>query len=160
MLTPRQADERNKGATFKNCAPFTKCINWINNTYTDTAQDIDIIMPMYNLIQYSDNYSKVYGSLWNYCEGEPNNNLANSESFKSKVKITGNTLNERNTEDGKLIVPLKYLSNFWRTPEMPLINCEVNLILTWSKECAITNSTGTERFAITYTKFYVPVVTL
>ena len=58
------------------------------------------------------------------------------------------------------MVPIKYLSNFWRTLEMPLINCEVNLILTWSKDCVITSSEGEEKFAITETKFYVLVVTL
>ena len=65
-----------------------------------------------------------------------------SESFKSKIKITGKTPAYGNTKDVEIIVPLKYLSNFWRTLEMPLINCEFNLILTWSKDCAITNSTG------------------
>ena len=59
-----QADERDKGVTFKNCAPFTKCISRINNTDIDNAHDIDIIMPMYNLIEYSDNYSKTSRSLW------------------------------------------------------------------------------------------------
>ena len=62
----RQADERNKGVTFKNCAPFVKCINRINNTEIDNAKDIDIVMPMYNLIEYSDNYPKTSGSLWQY----------------------------------------------------------------------------------------------
>ena len=60
----RQADERDKGVTFKNCGPFTKCISRINDTDIDNAQDIDIVMPMYNLIEYSDNYSKTSGSLW------------------------------------------------------------------------------------------------
>ena len=77
-----------------------------------------------------------------------------------QTKITGNTPNNRNTKDVEIIVPLKYLSNFWRTLEMPLINCEVNLILTWSKDYVITNSTGEEKFARTETKLYVPVVTL
>ena len=117
-------------------------------------------MPMYNLIEYSNNYSKTSGSLWQYYKDEPNDNLANSESFKSKVNITGNTPADGNTKDVEIIVPLKYLSNFWRTLEMPLINCEVNLILTWSKDCVITNSEGEAKFAITETKLYVPVVTL
>ena len=117
-------------------------------------------MPMYNLIEYSNNYSKPSGSLWQYYKDEPNDNIADSESFKSKVKITGKTPNNGNTKDVEIIVPLKYLSNFWRTLEMPLINCEVNLLLTWSKDCVITNSTGEGRFAITETKLYVPVVTL
>ena len=136
----RRADERNKGVTFKNCAPFTKCISGTNNTDIDNAHDIDIVMPVYNLIEYSDNYSKTSGRLWQYYKDDPNDNLTDSESLKSKLKITGNTPNNRNTKDVEIIVPLKYLSNFWRTLEMPLINCEVNLILTWSKDCLITNS--------------------
>ena len=95
-------------------------------------------MPMYDLIEYSDNYSKTSGSLWQHYKDDPNDNLTDSESIKSKVKITGNTPNNGNIKDVEIIVPLKYLSNFWRTLEMPLINCEVNLILTWSKDCVIT----------------------
>ena len=115
---------------------------------------------MYNLIEYSDSYSKTSGSLWQYYKDDSNDNLANSKSFKSKVKITGETPNNGNTKDVEVIVPLKYLSNFWRTLEMPLINCEVNLILTWSKDCVITNSTGEGKFEITETKLYVPVLIL
>ena len=77
----RQLDERNKGVIFKNCAPFTKCISRINNKDIDKAQDIDIVMPMYNLIEYSDNYSKTSGSLWQYYKDNPNDNLTDSESF-------------------------------------------------------------------------------
>ena len=87
----KRLDERNKGVIFKNCAPFTKCISRINNTDIDNAQDIDIVMPMYNLIEYSDNYSKTSGSLWQCYKDDPNVNLENSESFKFKVKITGKT---------------------------------------------------------------------
>ena len=89
-----------------------------------------------------------------------NDNLADSESFKSKVNITGKTPADRNTKTVERIVPIKYLSNFWRTLEMPLINCELNLILTWSRDCVINNSTGAGKSAITETKLYVPVVTL
>ena len=160
MISARRADERNKGVTFKICAPFTKCISRINNTDIDNAHDIDIVIPMYNLIEYSDNYSKTSGSLWQYYKDDPNDNLTDSESFKSKVKITGNTPNDGNTKDVEIIVLLKYLSNFWRTLEMPLINCKVNLIFTWSKDCVIINSTGEGKFAITVTRLYVPVVTL
>ena len=127
LLAARQADERDKGVTFKNCAPFTKCISRINNTDIDNAQDIDIVMPMYNFIEYSDNYSKTSGSLRQYYKDEPNDNLADSESFKSKVKITGSTPAAGNTKDVKIIVPLQYLSNFWRTLEMRLTNCEVSI---------------------------------
>ena len=101
-----------KEITFKNCAPFTKCISRINNTDIDNAHDIDIVMPMYNLIEYSDNYSKTSGSLWQYYKDDSDNNLQNSESFKFKVKITGNTPNDGNTKDVEIMVPLKYLSNF------------------------------------------------
>ena len=149
----KRLDERNKGVIFKNCAPFTKCISRINNTDIDNAQDIDIVMPMYNLIEYSDNYSKTSESLWQYYKDDPNDNIENSESFKSKIKITGKTHNNGNTKDIEIIVPLKYLSNFWRTLEMPLINGEVNLILTWSKNCVITNSTGARKFAISDKNF-------
>ena len=123
----RQADERNKGVIIKNCAPFTTCISKINNMEIDDAQDIDIVMSMYNLIEYSDNYSKTSRSLWQYYKVEPNDNLANFESFKSKVQITGSTSAMGNTKDDKIIVPLKYLSNFWKTLEIPLINCKVSL---------------------------------
>ena len=71
-----QLDERNKGVIFKNCAPFTKCIIRINNTDIDNAQDIDIVLPIYNLIEYSDNYSKTSGSLWQYYKDDPNDNIA------------------------------------------------------------------------------------
>ena len=87
----------------------------LNNTDIDTAQDIDILMPMSNLIEYSDNYSKTSGGLWQYYKDEPNYNLADSESFKSKVKITGKTPAAGNTKEVETIVPLKHLSNFWRT---------------------------------------------
>ena len=90
----RQADERNKRVTFKNCAPFTKCISRINNKNIDNAHDIDIVMPMYNLIEYSDNYSKTSGSLWQHYKDDPSDNSTVSESFKSKVKITGTLLQQ------------------------------------------------------------------
>ena len=123
----KRADERDKGVTFKNCARFTKCISRINDTDIENVQDIDTVMPKYNLIEYSDNYSKTSRSLWQYYKDDPNDTITDSESFKSKVKIT-----EKNPDNGntiEIIVQLKYLSNFWRTLEMPLINCEVNLKL-------------------------------
>ena len=149
-----------KVVTFKNYAPFTNCISETNNTQVDNAKDIDIVMPMFNLIEYSDNYAKTTGSLWQYFRDEPDDNIEDSESFKSKINITGKTPDDDNEKDVEIMVPLKYLSNFWRTLEMPLINCEVNLILTWSSTCVITNSNGAGTFEITDTKLYVPVVTL
>ena len=166
------ANNTNKKVIFKNCAPFTNCIREINNTQIDNAKDIDIVMPMYNLIEYSDNYAKTTGSLWQYCKDIPARNNNNeiteftggntTDSFNFKAKITGQTEDD-GTKDVEIIIPLKYLSNFWRTLEMPLINCEVNLILTWSSTCIlistnIPNQNAT--FAITDTKLYVPVVTL
>ena len=162
----------NKKVIFKNCSPFTNCISKINNMQIGNAKDIDIVMPMYNLIEYSDNYAKTTGSLWQYCKDIPARNANDdiiifadgntTDSFNFKVKITGRTEND-GAKDVEIMAPLKYLSNFWRTLEMPLINCEVNLILTWSSTCvliatSIPNQNAT--FAITDTKLYVPVVTL
>ena len=155
---------------FKNCAPFTNCISEINNIQIDNAKDIDIVMPMYNLIEYSDINAKTTGSLWQNCKDIPARNNANNaiiifsednitDSFKFKAKITGQT-GDDGTKDVEIMVPLKYLSNFSRTLEMPLFNCEVNLILTWSSRCvliatAVQNQAAT--FEITDTKLYVPV---
>ena len=117
-------------------------------------------MPTYNLVEYSDNYSKTFARLWQYYKDNPNGNVTQSESFKSKTETTGKTPADGNTKDVQIIVPVKYLSNFWRTLEMPLIDCEVNLILTWTRTCVISSATGKAKFKITETKVYVPVVTL
>ena len=117
----RRADERDKGVAFKNCAAFTNCISKINNAQVDNAKDIDIVMPMYNLIEYSDNYAKTTGTLWQCLRDEPNDVLRNSESFKSKIKITGKIPLNDNEKDVEVMVPLEYLSNFWRTLEMSLL---------------------------------------
>ena len=126
-------------------------------------------MPMYNLIEYNDNYSKTLGSLWQYYRDQPAftdagaiaNFLAadNSASIKFKQKITSVTGNN-GTKNVEIMVPLKNLSNFWRTLEMPLINCEINLILTCFDKCVLFNDTKTTTFAITDTKPYVLVITL
>ena len=111
---------------------------------------------MYNLLEYCKNYRKTKGSLWNYYRDEPSNALSSSdsESLKYKTSIQGNTYNvdEKVTDDDgnevdnpkydankvlknetEVAIPLKHLSNFWRSLNIPLINCEVELILTWSK---------------------------
>ena len=123
------ANNTNKKAIFKNCAPFTLCISKINNTQIDNAEYIDTVMPMYNLIEYSDNYSKTSGSLWQYCKEIPDVNdngdyfgfnWANAtDSFNFKTKITGQTADNNNNNgniagrvDVEIMVPLKYLSNF------------------------------------------------
>ena len=111
-VAARRPDEKGKGVTFKNCAPFIKCINRINNTEIDNAKDFDIVILMYNLIEYSDNYVKTSASLWQYYNHGPNNDLADCKSFKYKVKITGKTPDNRNTKDVEIIVPLKFMSNF------------------------------------------------
>ena len=119
----RQEIERNKGLIFKSCAWFINFKSQINNTEVDNAKNVDIVVPMFNLIEHSDNYTKTSGSLWQYYKVEPNDNLRDSESFKSKTKMTGNTPADGNRKDVEIIVPLKYLSNFWITLKMLLINC-------------------------------------
>ena len=166
------ANNTNKKVIFKNCAPFTDCISKINNTQVDNAKDIDIVIPMYNVIEYSDNYSKTSGNLWQYCKDilAINNdgniidfNGANAtDSFNFKTKITRQT-NDNGVINVEIMVPIKYFSKFWRTPEMPLINCEVNLILTWSAECVIFYTNVRNQIptlTITETNLYASVVTL
>ena len=190
---------------FKNNVPFIGCISKIINTLIDNAENLDVAMPMYNLLEYSKNYSKTTGSLWYYYRDEltddtndDNNNwnkkVINSESFKYKTSITGSTYNvdARITNDAdnlvnnpnydanksgkkevEIAVPSKYLSNFWRSLNMPLINCEVSLTLTWSENCVSTSleriiiintrrdtSPTNATFKITDTKLRVPTVTL
>ena len=166
------ADNINKKVIFKNCAPFTNYTSDINNTQIYNAKDIDIVMPMYNLTEYSDNYARTTGSLWQYSKDIPGRNGNNkivvftrnniTDSFSFKVKFTFQTGNNR-TKNVEIMFPLKYLSNFWRTLEMPLINCEVDLTLTWSSTCVLVSTNAAnqnETFAITNTKLYGPVVTL
>ena len=130
-------------------------------------------MPMYNLIEYSVNYSKTFGSLWQKYKDIPAvNNAGNivdftaintTDSFKIKTKITGQTNNDGEINSVEKLAPLKYLSNFWRTLQMPLINCELELNLNWSANCVIiSTNVANQNPAITITKtnIYVPVVTL
>ena len=151
----------------KNCAPFTKCNLEINDEHVDTAENLDIVMPMYNLIEYSDNYQDSSATLYQYKRDKPPANLAenlstnNSGSFKYKVNLLGNPVVANNVArlNVKIVVPLKYLSNFFRSLEMPLINCKVKLNLTWKKECVLSTHAGDGAFIINDTKLYVPVVT-
>ena len=139
-------------------------------------------MPMYNLIEYSKNYSKTTRNLWNYYRDEPNNgavgdihySISGSKSFDYKTSNTGRLEGNNTEKEVKIVAPLKHLSNFWRTLHRPLINCEINLTLTWSENCVITskvtrdvgpavaaiNNPTNATFKITDTKFHVPVVTL
>ena len=128
---------------------------------------------MYKLIEYSNNYSKTSGSLWKYCKDIPavNNNCnivefngANAtDSFNFKSKITGQTGDNGRIDNIEVTVPLKYLRNLWWNLEMPLINCEVKLILTWSENYFIIHNDVVNQnpiFEITEIKLYVPAVTL
>ena len=128
------ANKHNKNLAFKNNAPFINCITKINGIKIDNAEDLDVVMLMYNLLEYSKNYKKTTGSLWNYYRDQPSDPLStNSESFKYKTSIVGKTLNNDSLTDAEVVVPLKHLSNFWRSLDIPLINREVEIILTWSK---------------------------
>ena len=114
------ANNTNEKVIFKNCAPFINCISKINNAQTDYAEHIDIVMPMYNLIEYSDNYSKTCGSLWQYCKDIPAvnddsdivifNGANDTDSLIFKSKIIGKTNDDGDTENAEIMVPLKYLS--------------------------------------------------
>ena len=110
--------KRSKSVAFKNNAPFINCISKINGVQIDNAEDLDVVLPMYNLLEYSKNYRKTTGSLWDYY---------------GTYKVGKN--------ETEIVVPLKHLSNFWRTLSTPLINCEIELILTWSKSCALADMT-------------------
>ena len=119
---------------------------------------------MYNLIEYSDNYSDTSGILWNFKRDEIINNADvtnddNAPSFKYKANLIGNTENNGTKNGVKIAVPLKYLSNFWRSLEMPLINCKIELSLKWYERCLLTVA-NTATFKITDAKLYLPIVTL
>ena len=152
-VTDPNNDAYDKILAFKNNAPLTNCISKINNMLIDNAEDLDIVMPMYNLIEYSKNYRKTTGTLWNYYRDEPNSgaegninySIKDSKSFDYKTSITGRLENndiEKN--DIKIAVPLKYLSNFWRALDIPLINCEVSLELIWSENYVLTSKATRE----------------
>ena len=161
------AANANTRLALKNWAPFTKCNLEINDEHVDTAENLDITMPMYNLIEYSDNYQDSSATLYQYKLDEPPEanavadlTVSNSSSFKYKVSLLGNPVLDGNItkRSVKVVVPLKYLSNFFRSLEMPLINCKIKLNL--KKECVLSNQAGAAVFIINGTKMYVPVVTL
>ena len=192
-------DKKNRKLILKNNAPLVSCITRINGELIEDAEDLDVVMPMYNLLEYSKNYRKTIGSLYNYYRDELTNDnipahnvfnnvrVVNSNTFKYKNKIIGNTYNvdagaagydanKNGTQTIELAIPLKYLGNFWRALNMPLISCEVSLELKWNKNCVITSlersaidendppnrdgaPTGAT-LAINDCKLYIPVVTL
>ena len=192
-------DKRNRKLIFKNNAPFVSCITRINGELIEDADDLDVVMPMYKLLEYSKNYRKTIGSLYSYYRDELTNDnipadnvfdnirVVNSNTFKYKNKIIGNTYNvaagatgydanKNATQTIELVILLKYLGNFWRALNMPLISCEVSLELKWNKNCVITsleqraidennpsNRAGAPTGAtltINDCKLYMPVVTL
>ena len=149
----------NTKPAFKNWTRFEKCRTEINEAFVDDAQHINIAIPMYNLIEYSDNYSDTSGSLWQFKRDEIEEDVDltvdvqdipnNSSSFKYKSSFI------TNRNGVKIVVPLKYLSNFWRSLEMPLINCKVEISLKWNENCILYSAGTAAIFTIT-----VPVVTL
>ena len=190
-------DKRNRPLILKNNAPFVSCITRINGELIEDADNLDIVITIYNLLEYSKNYRKTIGSLYNYYRDElsddaddntfANINVVNSEAFKYKNKITGNTynvdagaqghdVNKNGTQEVELTIPLKYLGNFWRALNIPLISCEISLELKWNKNCVITsleqgqvdagppvvrdNAPTGATLAINDCKLYVPAVTL
>ena len=135
---------------FKNFPPFTKCITRTDGTTADDAEDLDLVMPMYDLLEYSSNYSDTTGSVWfNYKDEASNfnNDIVNNNNFKSfkyKVKLLGNTVaqlapNQANgiLKTTTIYVASKYPSNFWRSLEMALINYKAELKLRWTKHCVL-----------------------
>ena len=190
-------DKKNRPLILKNNAPFISCITRINGELIEHAGDLDTVMPMYNLLEYSKNYRKTTGSLCNYYRDELSDlfNIANvnyrtinSNAFEYKNKIIGNTYNvdaadagydanKEGTKKVEIAIPLKYLGNFWRALNIPLISCEVSLELKWEKNCVEDTSTEDRvvnagppvvrdngptvaTFVLYDCKLYVPVVTL
>ena len=152
--------------------PFTDCISEINNTEVDNPKDIDVAMSMYNLIKYSNNYSKTSGGLCQYYRDEPitndaavivdviNNGDGNLLNFKQNLT---DHMSTGSTKDDEIMVPLKHLRHFWKTLEMPLTNCDSNFILTWSANCVIAPCIAANQaktFAITDRKLCVSFGTL
>ena len=153
-------DKRNRPLILKNNVPFVSCITRINGELIEDADDLDIVLSMYNLLKYSKNYRKTIGSLYNYYRDElsddaddnnfDNIKVINSNTFKYKNKIIGKTynvdagaqgydVNKNDTQEIELTIPLKYLGSFWRVLSIPLISCEVSLELKWDKNCVITS---------------------
>ena len=158
----------NTRIAFKNCAPFRRCVTHINDEYAETVENLDIIIPMYNLFEYSDNYSDSSGSLWQFKRGElsvgiinPNVTTANPASFKYKSSFFKTLTDDDNGvfKDVKIAFPLKYLSNFFRSLEMSLTNCKIHLELSCDKNCVMSTFAETT-FKLISTKLYVTIVTL
>ena len=173
----------NTNVAFKNCSIFTRCVTHLNDEHVETTEDLDVVMNIYNLIENSDNYADSSGSLYQFKRdespmndaGNPNNvALDNSASFKYKASLLGKATdadgNDRSLKKTKIDVPLKYLSIFFRSLELPLVNCKIHLELNCNNNCVMhgadtyaggdnVNNRETT-FQITSTKLYIPIVTL
>ena len=154
-----------------------KCIVKADGATIYDAEDLDLVMPKYNLIEYCSNYSDTIGSSWYYFKDEATNfnaDIANNRTFKSleyKTKLFDNTVVDGDNsilKNSVITIPLKYLSNFQRSLEIPLIKCKVELNVTLTKHCVLPSACvkynsvdfNNAIFSIKHTKFYVPVVTL
>ena len=159
----------------KKCAPFKSWIAETNNIQVHNSQDVDIVMPMYSLLEYSGNYSNTSESLFQYYRDEPafnndvifvgfeDNNTNDSLKFKQQQQKKTSHTGKDDTKKVAIIVPLKHLSNFWRIHEIPLINCKVNLIQKWSTKCVTPCNAFVAQaitFAIKDTNLYAPVAIL
>ena len=181
-------ENNKKKLFFKNNPPFISCISKINYMKIDNAEDLDIVRPRYNLLEYSKNYRKTTDSFWNYYRDElnsgVNNNIThsilNSESFDYKANFMENGVTHTNLTKNnvKIVISLKHLSNFWKSLNIPLINCEVETILNQFRNCVLIDKLKREAnydadpdvqeidnpenavLQITDTKLYVPVVSL
>ena len=137
---------RNKKPTFKNNVPFRSCISKIISTFIDNVKNIDIVMPMYDLLGYSNNYYIVSESLQNYRKGEVNDDAKmqmkimlfiigyktrRQQQVDLTTKITGSTPADYNTLATYIVLLMKYLINFYRSPDLSLINWEIELNLSW-----------------------------
>ena len=164
------AADDNTDIAFKNCAPFSTRTTKTNDVFVDKANYIYIAMPLYNLIEYSDNYWDTSASLWQFKRDEVSDKNAdltinNSQSFKYKAALlrkTADAVNNTNSslKETKIVVPLKYLSNFWRSLEIPLINCKVFFEVNWIEYCILSSAGKSATFAITDAKLHIPIVPL
>ena len=143
-------DHENTKVAFKNCASFTKCVTQINDEHADNPDGLDIVITMYNLIEYTDNYSNTSEGLQHFKREEQiiindNNpvaiNSTNSTSFEYKSNFIKKS-DDGTFENVKRPVPLKYLNDFLRSLEMPLINSKIHLQLNWGKSCVMSNVVG------------------
>ena len=165
-------DKRNRPLILKNNAPFVSCITRINGELIEDPNDLDTVIPMYNLLEYSKNYRKTIGSLYNYYRDE----LSDDADDNVDAGVDGYDVNKNGKQEMELAILLKYLGNFWRALNIPLISCEVSLKLKWDKNCVITSLEERQvdagppvvrdnfpigaTLAINDCKLYIPVVTL